>query len=458
MSVRLRITLVAALLATLAIAAAATLLALSLRDSLIDSSDVSSRARARELTMSASQGLLGDTIANIADEGVAQVVADDGQVLAASENVSGEPRLTSIVPERGEPKLLHIRNAPDDDEKENYRLWAVRGDGVTAYVGTSLEDERDVIVELIRSLVIGLPLLVAVFAAGTWLMVGRTLRPVEGIRAEVAEISHQRLDRRVPIPPTNDEVGRLAQTMNEMLGRLEEASNRQRDFVGNASHELRSPLAAFRTQLEVAAKHPDGADWPRLAADLLKDSSRMESMVQDLLFLAREDADAAPPSTPVDFDDVVLEEVARLRSTSTVDVHAGHVSAAPVRGRREDLARLVRNLLDNASAHAASRIDVSLSTTDDHVELTVSDDGPGVAPEDRARIFERFYRADTVRNRHQSGTGLGLAIADAVAQMHGGTIAVADGAPGATFVVSLPLQSTDAPSVSSRHGRVHRVP
>ncbi|MGH3458394.1 sensor histidine kinase [Aeromicrobium sp.] len=444
----MRITIAAAALATVAIAVAATILVTTLRASLIDTADMSSKTRASELNAAAARGLLTDVIANIAEEGVGQVVADDGKVLAASENVRGAARISQVVPPRGEPEKLIIRNAPDDDETEDYRVWAVRGDGVTAYVGTSLEDEREVIFDLTRLMIIGLPLLVAVFAAGTWLMVGRTLRPVEDIRAEVASISHRRLDRRVPLPPTNDEIGRLARTMNEMLGRLEASSERQREFVGNASHELRSPLAAFRAQLEVASAHPAGVDWPSLAEDLLKDSNRMENMVQDLLFLAREDAAATPPSTPVDLDDVVLEEVARVRSTASVAVHAEGVSAAPVLGRREDLARLVRNLLDNASAYASSRIDVSLSAENGRVELAVADDGPGVAPEDRPRIFERFYRADPVRNPQNGGTGLGLAIVEAVAKSHGGTIAVADGTTGARFEVSLPTLRSERPAAT----------
>jgi signal transduction histidine kinase len=450
--------LVAAVLATVTMAAAAFVLVTTLQSSLVASTDDVSRARARELADASATGVLTDPITDIQKDGVAQVVSDKGVVLASSDNVVGAARISTIVPPSGKPVQFVARGAPDDNEHEDYRVWAVRGDGVSAYVGTSLESVREVVFDLARILIIGIPLLIALFTGGTWLLVGRTLRPVEDIRAEVAAISHQRLDRRVPLPPTNDEVGRLARTMNDMLSRLEDASNRQRDFVGNASHELRSPLAAFRTQLEVAAAHPDGVDWPSLAADLLKDSNRMESMVQDLLFLAREDADTTRPSTPVDLDDVVLEEVTRVRSTCPVDVYADRVSAAPMPGRPDDLARLVRNLLDNASAHAATRIDVSLSTSDGHVELTVSDDGPGVAPEDRPRIFDRFYRADSVRNRHHSGTGLGLAIAEAVAKTHGGTITVTDGAPGARFVVSLPTLSSDGPSVSSRHGRVHRVP
>ena len=436
MSVRLRITVVAAVLIALAIGIAAIALVALLRASLIEAADDSSRTRAHELTVAAKKGLLTDVIANIAEEGVAQVVADDGKVLAASENVQGELRISTVEPRRGDPVKLIIRDAPDEDETEDYRVWAVRGDGVTAYVGTSLEDEREVILDLTRFMFIGLPLLVTLFAAGTWLMVGRTLRPVEDIRTEVAAISHQRLDRRVPAPPSNDEIGRLVRTMNDMLGRLEDASNRQRDFVGNASHELRSPLAAFRTQLEVAAAHPDGVDWPSLAVDLLGDSNRMETLVQDLLFLAREDGEDTRPMKPVDLDDIVLEEVARLRSTCHVEVHTEAVGGAPLLGHGDDLAWLVRNLLDNACRHASSRIDVTLRTTDGHVELTVADDGPGVAPEDRPRIFDRFYRADPVRNT--SGTGLGLAIAASVTEAHGGSIDVHDGDPGSRFVVTLP--------------------
>ncbi len=438
MSIRLRITVVAAVLTVLATVIAAFVLVTTLRSSLIEAADTSSRSRARELVVAATRGLLPETIANIAEEGVAQVVTDDDVVLAASENVKGEARLSDVVPNHGDPVRLILRNAPDEDEREDYRVWAVRGNGVTAYVGTSLEDENEVIFELTRSLAIGLPPLVALFVAGIWFMVGRTLRPVEDIRAEVASISHRRLDRRVPTPPINDEIGRLARTMNEMLGRLEEASERQRDFVGNASHELQSPLASFRTQLEVAAAHPKGADWPSLAKNLLADGNRMESLVQDLLFLAREDAETTRPTTPVDLDDVVLEEVSRMRSTCSADIHTDGVSAAPMPGHREDLARLIRNLLDNACAYASSRVDVTLQTIDGHVELTVSDDGPGVAEEDKPRIFERFYRADSVRNPQTSGTGLGLAIAAAVADAHGGTIEVTDGDPGARFVVTLP--------------------
>ena len=235
----------------------------TLRSSLIEAADTSSRARARELTVAATRGLLTDTIANIAEEGVAQVVADDGDVLAASRTSKEEARLSDVVPTRGEPVRLILRDAPDEDETEDYRVWAVRGDGVTAYVGTSLEDEREVIFELTRSLVIGLPLLVALFAAGTWLMVGRTLRPVEDIRAEVSSISHRRLDRRVPTPSI--------QRRDRPAGPDDERDARPPGGRVEPPTRLRRQRVARAAESAGVVPHPAGggggpSGWRRLAA------------------------------------------------------------------------------------------------------------------------------------------------------------------------------------------------
>jgi signal transduction histidine kinase len=265
---------------------------------------------------------------------------------------------------------------------------------------------------------------------------------VEGIRAEVSAISHRELDRRVPVPDTDDEVSRLAQTMNTMLARLEAAARQQRDFVANASHDLQSPLASFRAQLEVVMAHPEATDWGSTAAALHAEGDRMEQLVRDLLFLAREDSgESEPPQQLVDLDDVVLEESARVRAGGTTVVDTSRVTAAPVRGNRDDLARLVRNLLENARDHAAGVVDVTLSNGSNgsnEVTLTVEDDGPGVPAEHRDRVFERFYRADPSRDRATTGTGLGLAIVRSVAARHHGTVELADGNRGARFVVRLP--------------------
>ena len=237
------------------------------------------------------------------------------------------------------------------------------------------------------------------------------------------------------MPDTEDEVAALARTMNQMLARLETAEARERAFLANASHDLQSPLTVFRTELEVALAHPDVADWSATARTLRAEGGRMESLVQDLLYLA---TSAEPVNRPrpglVDLDDVVQEEVTRARSSTAVGVGT-RVTAAPVRGHRDDLARMVRNLLDNAVRHAVSRVEVTLVEDAGTVTLSVEDDGPGVPDEHRDRVFDRFFRGDPARDRSSPGTGLGLAIVRAVAEEHRGSV---DLAGPARFEVTLP--------------------
>jgi signal transduction histidine kinase len=244
-----------------------------------------------------------------------------------------------------------------------------------------------------------------------------------------------------------DEIGRLARTMNDMLDRLQSSAERQRRFIGDASHELQGPLATVRTELEVALAHPEKANWPAAAADLLEENERMTRLVQDLLFLARADegSAAARPMARVDLDDVVLAEVERARAHARVPIDLSKVSGAEVRGNADDLGRVVRNLLDNAERYARTTVTVSLVTVGAVVELVVADDGPGVPDTDRDRIFERFRRLDEARSRNTGGSGLGLAIAREAVTAHGGDISVEAGRPGARFVVRLPAaDDTDA--------------
>lgn len=442
---RARTTLVAAVVVSIALVACAVGLLLTVSHSLTRSGDDLSKSRATDLAALVSAGTLPRILTNVGDDSVAQVVDSSAHVLAASRNLGDAGPISTVTPHGDSPRVQTLHDVPDDTDTENYRVWARRAEGpngeVTVYVGTSLESVHETVATLQRSLLVGLPLLLGLLALSTWVMIGRALRPVEGIRAEVSAISDRSLDRRVPIPPTDDEVGRLAKTMNDMLDRLEAGSRRQREFVADASHELQSPLASMRAQLEVELAHPNGKNWLTTARTLLTDSDRMERLVRDLLFLARADAAPRRPDEALDLDDIVLEEAARLRATAVVELVTAGVSAAPVHGSRDDLARLVRNLLENAAAHAEKSVTVELNSNEDGVLLTVTDDGPGVAPADRSLIFERFYRTDNARSPHAGGTGLGLSIARTITASHGGRLTLEPSQGGARFAVRLPHPS-----------------
>ncbi len=443
-SVRGRTTLLATAVVVLALAVGAAALLVVLRNALVDGVDDAARLRALDLAALAAAEGLPATITAGSEDDVAQVVDDSGRVLAGTANVAGQGPVATFRPTGGAPQARTLALA-DGEDIEDFRVWAVRSDTpsgpVTAYVGASLEAVSETVAVVQGVLAVGLPLLLLVLALSAWVAIGRALRPVEGVRREVAAVTGAGLDRRVGVPDTSDEVSRLAVTMNEMLDRLEAFSRRQQEFVGDASHELQGPLAGFRAQLEVALGDPAGTDWPDVGRDLLADTQRMEGIVRDLLFLAREDEGAdLGPLAPVDLDDVVLEEVTRVRPATSVALRTSDVSAAPVRGNRAALSRVVRNLLDNAVRHADSAVTVRLAAQDGSCRLVVEDDGPGVPPDRREVVFDRFVRADQARTRRDGGAGLGLAIVRSVVERHGGSVSVGDAEPsGARFVVRLPL-------------------
>ena len=441
-SVRARMTVLATLVAVIAVGISAVALLVVLRHSLERAGDDAAKTRAQDLAALATTGTLPRLLTVPNDEDVAQVVDASGAVLAGSTGHTGRA-IATFAPEGKAPVVRMVRDVPDDNELIDFRVWAQRArtpDGpVTVYVGTSLESVNETIATVRRVLLLILPPLLALLAVASWVLVGRALRPVEAIRAEVADISGRALDRRVPVPPRRDEIGRLASTMNEMLDRLQAASERQRKFVADASHELQSPIAALRTQLEVAIAQPATTDWAATSSDLLAESRHMERLVRDLLFLARSDGEERVRRIePVDLDDIVLEEATRLRSTAQVRVDASGVSAAPLSGNRDELTRLVRNLLENAEHHAESRVRIRLSAEGREIILMVEDDGPGVPPAERERIFQRFTRLDEARSRNNGGTGLGLAIVKEITERHGGTVCVENAATGARFAVRLP--------------------
>ena len=427
-TVRSRATAAATVAVGLGFFVAALALQLLLHRSLITHVDDVADVQISDVAALARQGTLPAQLANAGDDGsVVHVVDDAGRLLAVS---AGSSRAVPRMP----PDGSDVESRSIDGRRVSAQRVATSKGRRVIYVSTSLEPVEEAMTRLRRALLVVGPLLLLFVGFTTWLVVGRALRPVELIRTRVARINDRSLHERVPVGNADDEISRLAATMNEMLGRIESGVERQRRFVGDASHELQTPLASLRADLEVAVAHPTVTDWNTTGADLLATSASMERLVRDLLYLARSDEGAPAPATPVDLDVVVLEEVAALRVRGRVTVDSGGVSGAAVLGRRDDLARVVRNLLDNADRYAATRVRVSLGVEDDHVVLTVGDDGPGIPPSERGRVFERFTRLDDARARVTGGSGLGLAIAFEVVEAHGGTIEAVDGA----VVVRLP--------------------
>ncbi|MGH4033743.1 sensor histidine kinase [Actinomycetota bacterium Odt1-20B] len=332
-------------------------------------------------------------------------------------------------------------SATVDGDTADYRFAAVevnvesKGD-LTVYAGAPLDAEQSAVATALTAMLIGFPLLLAVIAAVTWLVTRRALRPVDAIRGEMAAITaSEDLARRVPEPDTHDEVARLARTTNETLAALEASVERQRRFVADASHELRSPIASLRTQLEVGAAHPELLD----VEGAVEDTVRLQELAADLLLLARLDAGEKPGGGRVDLAALAHEELSQ-RSGDRAEVRQRLDGPLEVAGSRGQLARVLGNLVNNAQRHARSLVTVTARAEDGWAVLAVADDGSGVPDSERERIFERFVRLDDARSRDDGGAGLGLAIARDVATGHAGTLTVRQ-APsgGALFELRLPL-------------------
>ena len=427
----------------------AVLLLVVMRRTLEHKLDDAARLRAQDVAALVQQGTLPEVLAATTDEAaIVQVVDSRNRVLASTANLTGKPPILSLSPSAGAPRARTVTGLPIPDErKDRFHVVTVVVDQpsgpVLVHAAESLERVSESVAVVRRSLLVGLPPMLALVGLTTWYIVGRALRPVDAIRREVADITARDLSRRVPQPKADDEIGRLAHTMNEMLERLQASTERQRRFVADASHELQSPLASSRADLEVASATPDGADWGEIAAGLRADNQRMTKLVHDLLFLAREDdpGNLPAPRSLVDLDDIVRTEVSRFEARTTVVVDVTGVQPAEGRGNPDQLGRVVSNLLENANRYARSRITVELTPNGDSVVLVVSDDGPGVPADARERIFDRFTRLDDSRSRDTGGAGLGLAIAKEIVEHHGGSISLADNGSGARFEVSLPLGS-----------------
>ena len=446
-SVRARTTAGAALTVAVALVLGAVVVIALQQRALTENIDTSLEQRADDLAALLAAGslpsVLGGSEQGRSDETLAQILDANGDVVAASANIAGDPPITEgFVPATGREFRTFDELPIDDDPFRVLSQRLERADGAyTLYVATSLDPVDESTAALRRIFVVGVPLMVSLVAGVTWFFVGRALSPVEAMRAEVAGITSEDLHRRVPEPETDDEIHRLAHTMNGMLERLEAAQRRQQRFVADASHELRSPLTNIRAQLEVDLARPDSSQPLLTEQAVLEETIRLERLVDDLMHLARGDVAGTIRSEPVDLDDIVFREIERVRAQEGPAIDSSLISGAQLDGDRDQLTRAVRNLLENAVRHAESRVTVALAEHDGAGQLTLSieDDGPGIAAEAREHVFERFARLSDSRSRAGGGVGLGLAITRDIVSRHHGEIFV-DPAyeAGARFVVRLP--------------------
>ncbi|GII59767.1 hypothetical protein Pth03_81560 [Planotetraspora thailandica] len=294
-------------------------------------------------------------------------------------------------------------------------------------------------------------LAVAVITWIIWVVVGKTLRPVADIRTRVSEITVSDLRLRVPEPPHDDEIGQLARAVNHTLARLEEAVEYQRHFASLVSHELRTPITALQTRLDEAVLYPDQVDTRETIAASLSIAGRLRAVIDDMLMFTRLRTASAPSPEPVDLGVVINDEL--LTTCRDVPVFTHVEGDVKVLGSGSQLIGVLNNLVVNAQRHANTRVEVSAARLDGHVVVSVTDDGDGIAPCDRERIFKPFVRLDDGRRKDPNGTGLGLAISRATAVAHHGTLQVEDSPRGARFVLRLPAMEPKHPRPpSSGHG------
>jgi signal transduction histidine kinase len=474
-TVRVRTTVAAAMVVGITMAVGAVVLVVLLRAMLVNQVRAAAQLRADDVASVLESGGTPAALVPgaVDDELVIQIVDARGEVVASSPLARGLPPVAQLRPRESAERTL-----PVDDER--FMVVAAAADTpaghLTVIVARTMETASEPTAIVTVMLAVGLPLLLVVIAATTWRVVGGALAPVESMRREVDEISATELHRRVPDPPGNDEIARLARTMNRMLARLEQAQGRQHRFISDASHELRSPVAAIRQHAEVAVAHPDRFGVADLADTVLTEALRIQGLVADLLVLAKVDEHTLRlHRRSVDVDDLVFDEARRLRAkaggmgdadrtdgTGTAAKATGPggtggavgtrfrvdttaVSAARVDGDVAALRRVLANIGDNAARHARSRVSFTLADHGETATIIVDDDGAGIPVADRQRVLERFVRLDEARARDSGGSGLGLAIASELVAAHGGSLEIADSPfGGARVEITLPGEPVES--------------
>ena len=458
-SLRTRVTAVASLAITVAVVLGVLVMYLLQMQSVHRTIDSQLRTYAAQIAQSAPTGNWPRPLAasSLDPDAEAQVLGPGGRVLAATRTLVGLPPVYTLPAGSGTPVR---QKAADGVIPNDIHIVAVRttvaGRPVTVITTTSTGLLSHVNSEFLRHLLWGLPVILILAAGTVWLVVGRALRPVERIRHAVTDITSADLSQRVPEPGTSDEIGHLAHTMNDMLTRLDEAAKKQRRFVADASHELRSPLAAIRTTLEVGLAHPDRAPWPTIAERAAQQSLRLEELIQQLLLLARADERLlSAQQVPVDVD-ALLQDIRATTVAHHLDIDLQLAPGALTMGSPDHLGRMFRNIIDNAIRYADHRVVISAATARGSVQVEISDDGPGIPAEERERIFDRFVRLDSSRERGGGTTGLGLAIAREIVTAHGGRIVIAESPTGGARVV-ITLPSATGAQTNSQQSRAPRA-
>ena len=447
-SLRARLTLLATALFSLAVATGAVLLLVLQRYALVRVLDSSAQKTASDIARQFRSGKNPTSVLPTTGGITAvQVVNAQDVVIAAS---PGADRTTPVLDtdqlrEARKGARLDIDSTTSD---ARLRVLAQNVGGKTVLVVSDISRVDDSLRILGRAALIGGPIAVLLMGLATYAVVALTLRPVAALRHGAADITAAGLaDQRLPVPGAQDEIHRLAVTLNAMLDRIDAATARQRTFIGDAAHELRSPLASLRVQLEVAQRMGPASDWSGVIDDVMVDVERLNRLVEDLLALARMDEARSPRSEPVRLDDLVHTVVDGYQH-ARVPVHASGDRDLIVQGDPDGLHRVLINLLDNAVRYADTEVTVDLRLGNlagrQVVRLTVTDDGPGIAPAERERVFDRFYRIEAARDRETGGTGLGLPIVRDLIRAHGGSVRLTDrpgGQRGLLALVVLPVET-----------------
>ncbi|MFC5183235.1 sensor histidine kinase [Actinomadura harenae] len=372
-----------------------------------------------------------------------QIVEPGGHIVAASPDLQGSPPLNPTAPRMAD--LLIGKTACQPFLPSCVELVGLRVGGAqfprapVVYVADKVDPALTRPRLYLEGTAIALALLL-LMSWWTWRTIGDAFRPVEAIRRQLAEITNRglrELGRRVPVPRSGGEIQELAVTVNDALERLEQATNRERRFVSEASHDLRNPIAGLHTRLEVALDEPDDYAWKPMVRGALRDTARLNDIVADLLELSRLDARSPVALERVDLADLTRREVGarpwRVPVTTRLE------DGVEVMGAHVRLSRVLGNLLNNAERHAETGIEVIVGRDGGDAVLEVRDDGSGIPEDARERVFERFARLAESQRRDPAGTGLGLPIAREIARIYGGDLRAADSPRGARFVMRLPL-------------------